>query len=173
MPGLHRSPFAVRTLAQSVVLLIGVAAFGAASTSAQPDQPFDNSSLDGAFALVGVGGSHRAASVGVTQFDGAGGLTRTLLLNEPEATGDGRAVIPISGTGTYTVNADGTGFASILNQLPGGSTVTFTFDFVITDATPRGNGRVAAARTVHMVQREPGLAATLVTFDLTRQIVGR
>jgi len=129
--------------------------------------PFAANSLDGAYALVGVGGDHDAASVGITRFDGNGSLERTLVLNEA-APGGGRTVLSIPGTGAYTVNADGTGWAMVVNQLPDGSTAQFTFDFVITSATRQGVAHAPVGQALHMVQREPGIAATLVTFDLTR-----
>jgi hypothetical protein len=129
---------------------------------------FTNRSLIGAYALVGVGGSHDAASVGVTRFDGNGRASRNLVLNEPDPSGTGRMLVSISATGTYTVNPDGTGTAELLNELPDGTLIPFTFDFVITEARPGAHGPPHLGLALHMVQREPGIAATLVTFDLTR-----
>jgi hypothetical protein len=127
---------------------------------------FTNGSLRGSYALVGVGGAHEAASVGVTRFDGAGSATRNLVLNEPDPSGDGRILLTIPATGTYEVNPDGTGTAEFLNELPDGSITPFTFDFVITEARP-SPGRPHLGLALHMVQREAGIAAKLVTFDLT------
>jgi hypothetical protein len=135
---------------------------------AQPHAGFADESLAGAYALVGVGGANEAASVGVTRFDGAGSLSRTLVLNEAAPGGNGRVIVTIPATGHYTVNPDGTGTATASNKLPDGTTVEFTFDFVITHAERRGAARAPVGLALHMVQREPGIAAKLVTFDLTR-----
>ena len=142
-----------------------------ASATGRPG--FSPASLRGSYALHGVGGPNEAASVGITVFDGAGMATRSLVLNAALPP-DGRQVIPIASTGTYTVNPDGTGTALFENRLPNGSTTTFSFDFVIThalEATSRDSfvwRDALVATEVFMVQREPGIAAQLVTFDLTR-----
>jgi hypothetical protein len=52
--------------------------------------------------------------------------------------------------------------------LPDGSKLPFSFDFVITDAYASVPRRSPLATKLHMVQREPGIAAKLVVFDLTR-----
>lgn len=158
-----------RTLAATIVLVAAVAGGSSAWTSrAQPRRaPFANDSLVGAYALVGVGGANEAASVGITRFDGAGALERTLVLNEAGPAGE-RVVLTIPATGSYRVNEDGTGWAVAVNRLPDGSTAEFTFDFVITRAERHGIAHVPIGLALHMVQREPGLAAKLVRFDLTR-----
>jgi len=134
---------------------------------------FGPASLRGSYALRGMGGPNEAASVGVTRFDGTGRATRSLVLNSALPP-DSRQVIPIASKGTYTVNPDGTGTAIFDNFLPNGSTTTFSFDFVITRAL-EGTSRDSfvwrdslVGTEVFMVQREPGIAAQLVTFDLTR-----
>lgn len=156
----------------AVVALSVAAAFSlarlAGSTSVQRPASFDNRSLQGSYALVGVGGAHEAASVGLTRFDGAGGAVRKLVLNEPDPDGDGRLILTIPASGTYEVNPTGMGTARFVNELPDGSQVPFTFDFVITEAQSRSSGRYLEALALHMVQREPGIAAKLVTFTLTR-----
>ena len=142
-----------------------------ASATGRPG--FSVASLRGSYALHGVGGANEAASVGITVFDGAGTATRSLVLNAALPP-DGRQLIPITSSGTYTVNPDGTGTAAFENALPNGSTTTFSFDFVIThalEATSRDSfvwRDALVATEVFMVQREPGIAAQLVTFDLTR-----
>jgi hypothetical protein len=90
------------------------------------------------------------------------------VLNEPDPSGTGRTLVSISATGTYTVNPDGTGTAELLNKLPDGTLIPFSFDFVITEARRGEHGRPHLGVALHMVQREAGIAATLVTFDLTR-----
>lgn len=134
---------------------------------AQGRADFDAASLSGSYALVGEGGTS-AASVGIVEFDGAGGATRSLTLNEADVGGAGRLIVEITGSGEYAVNADGTGTASFVNDLPDGSQVTFSFDFVITEARPgRAKGALLGTR-LRMLQRESGIAAQLVVFDLSR-----
>ncbi|HSF17522.1 MAG TPA: hypothetical protein VLK65_18405 [Vicinamibacteria bacterium] len=168
---MRRSPVPLRGKLIAFVAL-SAAAFSlarlAGSTSEQRPASFDNRSLQGSYALVGVGGAHDAASVGLTRFDGAGGAIRKLVLNESDPDGDGRLILTIAATGTYEVTPHGMGTARFVNELPDGSQVPFTFDFVITEAQSRGSGRYLEALALHMVQREPGIAAKLVTFTLTR-----
>lgn len=157
-----------RLAAFVAVALLPVAWLGSSADGAGQGERFGNESLRGSYALVGTGGDHDAASVGVTRFDGAGRAWRSLVLNERDPNGDGRVLLTISAEGTYRVNPDGTGVAAFLNELPDGSRVRFTFDFVITEAERGGSGRSHLGVRLHMVQREPGIAATLVVFDLSR-----
>lgn len=150
------------------VLLILVSGFVLSANGPGSRAAFTEASLVGNYALVGIGGANRAASVGITSFDGAGTASRRLVLNEVDPGGDGRILLNIPATGTYTVNPDGTGTAEFLNELPDGQIVPFTFDFVITEARQRGRSVPHIALAIHMVQREPGIAASLVLFDLTR-----
>ena len=154
------------------VVIAGVMLFGASTAAAGARPGFSNASLDGLYALRGTGGDNEAASIGVTIFDGAGKATRSLVLNA--AAPEGREVITITSTGTYSVNPDGTGTALFANSLPDGSSVTFSFDFVIrqaADTVPRRPllwRESLLATEVFLMQREPGIAAQLVTFELTR-----
>src|SRR5690242_282383 len=64
-------------------------------------------SLEGDYAVVnhyGEGGN-LALGIGTEQFDGNGNCQGTLLLNRPTATGT-RELVPLTNTGTYTLNAD-------------------------------------------------------------------
>ena len=159
-------------LSSLAVVAGGVLVFCDLSTAAAGRPGFANASLSGLYALRGTGGANEAASVGVTTFDGAGKATRSLVLNA--AVPEGRAISTITSTGTYSVNADGTGTAVFANTLPDSSTVTFSFDFVIRQVTAAVPGRPLLwresllATDVFLMQREPGLAAQLVTFELTR-----
>lgn len=156
----------------AVALASGIAFFGSSTATATARPGFTNASLKGSYALRGIGGANEAASIGVTVFDGAGTATRSLILNE--ATPEGRDVIAIKSTGMYTVNPDGTGTAVLANTLPDGSSVNFSFDFVITRVTGSASTSSFVWREsllgteVFLMQREPGIAARLVTFELTR-----
>ena len=130
---------------------------------------FTKASLDGQFALVGTGGDHTAASVGIETYDGRGNVTRSLVLNELDADHK-RKVVTINGQGTYHVQPNGMGIATIVNTLPNGSTFTSHLDFVITQATTTttNTSDVKRATALFAILREPGIAAPLVTFTLTR-----
>jgi hypothetical protein len=133
----------------------------------QPQRPFTNASLHGQYALVGTGGNHTAASIGIETYDGEGNLSRTLVLNEPAA-GRNRKGVTITGQGTYRVQPNGMGTATIVNTLPDGSTFTSHLDFVITRATAASPRDEKVATEVFSILQETGIAAPLVTFSLTR-----
>jgi hypothetical protein len=133
----------------------------------QPQRPFTNASLRGQYALVGAGGDHTAASVGIETHDGQGNVTRTLVLNERD-TDHTRKVVTIRGHGTYRVQPNGMGTATIVNTLPNGSTFTSHLDFVITRAIVASPRDEKVATEVFSILRETGIAAPLVTFVLTR-----
>ena len=94
---------------------------------------FSEASLEGGYAFKGA--SHSRAWIGFLVFDGKGNITS----GERSARGGSGEYYPPyeqSITGTYTVNADGTGTASITVEPPyvGGSTVynpVETFDQII------------------------------------------
>jgi hypothetical protein len=114
-----------------------------------------------------AGGNHTAASVGIEIYDGQGNVTRSLVLNEREAD-HARKVVPITGQGTYRVQPNGMGTATIVNTQPDGSTFTSHLDFVITQATTAKTNGEKVATEVFAMLRETGVAASLVTFVLTR-----
>jgi hypothetical protein len=134
-------------------------------------QTYNVRSLQGDYAVVnhyGEGGN-LALGVGTEQFDGSGNCRGTLLLNRPTVTG-ARELVPLTSTGTYTVNADGTGVILLTVTLPDGSTRTGTEDFVIT-RTERLHG-VPVATTIVDEQREPSLvlgSGVFVTQVYTRR----
>jgi hypothetical protein len=133
----------------------------------QSQRPFTLASLHGQYAVVGTGGNHAAASVGIETYDGQGHLTRSLILNEGD-TDHTRKVVRLTGQGTYRVQPNGMGTATIVNTLPDGSTFTSHVDFVITQATTATAQDAKIATAMFTMLRETGIAATLVTFVLTR-----
>jgi hypothetical protein len=138
-----------------------------AGTAAPAPAGFSNASLQGSYALVGIGDSHIAASIGVVTFDGTGKATGSLTLNGP-APDRGRKIVRISSAWAYTVNADGTGTATVIETFPDGTTFTGHHDFVITQAAAGSAGGVKLALDLFSILREPGVAAQLVTFGLRR-----
>ena len=169
MQPITRYDFRVRwpvwQLALMCVLILGL--LPCKQAQGQQQRPFTSASLHGQYALVGTGGNHTAASIGIETYDGQGNVTRTLVLNE-RAADQTRKVVRITGQGTYRVQPNGMGAATIVNTLPDGSTFTSHLDFVITQATivnPRGE---KVASEMFAILRETGIAAPLVTFVLTR-----
>ncbi len=132
---------------------------------------FSVASLKGDYAVVnhyGDGGN-LALGIGTAQFDGTGNLQGTLLLNRPTPTG-ARELVPLTSTGTYTVNADGTGILLLTVTLPDGTTKSATEDFVIAQ-TEEIRGILVATRIVDE-QREPSLVlgnGVFVTQSYTRR----
>ena len=133
---------------------------------AQQQTDFNAASLSGTYALVGTGGAHETASIGIETYDGQGNMTRSLILNEPGPE-QNRHIITITGEGIYSVQANGMGTTIIINTLPDGTTFFSHLDFVITQATTSSNGAKAATEVFAML-RETGIAAPLVTFVLRR-----
>jgi hypothetical protein len=148
------------------LILLLLAATGIAQVQAAD---FDNASLQGRYALVGLGGDHAAASIGITHFDGRGNLQRTLILNAPDsASAQTRKIVPITSTGTYEITASGIGTAQLTNTLPDGSTFSVHLDFVVRQAEANETGGKLQALEIYSMEREPGIAAQLVTFSLHR-----
>jgi hypothetical protein len=88
-------------------------------------------SIRGDYAVVNHYGANLALGVGTVHFDGTGTLSGSLLLNKPASTG-ARELVPLTLTGTYSVNGDGTGTIFFTVTLPDSSIKTATEDFVIT-----------------------------------------
>ena len=114
------------TIAAAITL-----ALGAASTAKAVDRGCSNSSLNGTYGFTSTGvvvsppeNAGQDTEVGTQTFDGQGGTTATAMLS---ANGN---IIPVSITGTYTVNSDCTG-TQTLNIPQFG--VTIHVFFVITD----------------------------------------
>ena len=119
----------------------------ATDVRAQQQTGFTAASLSGTYALVGTGGAHETASIGIETYDGQGNMTRSLVLNE-RGSAQNRHIITITGQGTYSVQTNGMGSTIILNTLPDGTTFSSHLDFVITQATTSANGVKAATEVL-------------------------
>jgi hypothetical protein len=147
---------------------IGIAAVSLllAAATASAATRFRESSLVGTFAAVGTGDDNVSVSVGTVTYDGAGNITRTILVNAPDGNG-GRRLITFDAVGTYEVNPDGTGVIHITNRIGTGAVTENTFDFVIQESVPNGRGGQRRATRLYGVQREPGTTVNLVTSSET------
>lgn len=164
--------FASKAVAIGVLWLIPILSHGQNTISMESAEFFPTfhlGSLEGDYAVVNHYGANLALGIGVEHFDGNGQLRGTLLLNRPTATGT-RQLVPLTSTGTYTVNEDGTGTMVLAVTLPDGTIKTATEDFVITRAVWI-RGRIVAVEIVDE-QREPSLVlgnGVFVTQTYTRR----
>ncbi len=164
----RRNSFLVLAATISVVLVtvIGVARWGANDT-ARAQAPFSNATLKGTYAFVTAGGSPTEAAYGLIVADGNGNITSgKLTLNVPRSVlvpgAAGRTTVPATVTsGSYTVNADGTGSASATASIPG-QILTRNFDTTIVELDG------AVAKEVALGQIEPTLGGGLGYYALKR-----
>ena len=117
-----------------------------APSSAATQPPFTVASIVGTFAWthIGHGGQFPGAGLGVLTFDGAGRFSGTVTLNLPGEDFTNR--IPdfrSSFSGSYTLNADGTGTSTTRFTLPGGSSQETSSHFVVTKAVVRSGRKIA------------------------------
>ena len=117
------------------VFLIGIAVWVPLRSMRVAAQS-SGSGLKGSFgftatAQYALSNPNPVAVLGVITFDGAGNLTgnQTIASSDLSATATTVQTQTVPFTGTYSVNADGTG--SLTTQIPGGGTNTVSF--VITD----------------------------------------
>src|SRR5215470_13982252 len=149
------------------VLNICVAQFAIADE----DGTFTIASLQGSYAYVN--NNSGVASFGPIIFDGKGGLTLKEKVNLPcsgpsPVLGCARGIVDLTGSGTYTVNPDGTGVATItFKDSSNGSIIgPDTFDFMISETTKKG--RTLLATQVFAADQSGGLAGQLVAPTWTR-----
>lgn len=124
---------------------------------------FTNASLQGTYIYTNSTGD--VASFGPMVFDGKGGVTLTLEINLPCETPSAycsRRVLDTNGSGTYSVEPDGTGSANV--NL---STGTIIYSFVISEAMQTPQGTVATE--VFAVGQTGGLAGQIVSPVWTRR----
>jgi len=137
------------------VLLGGLCLLSLGALHPVPAQgTFTTASLHGTYAYVN--NTADVGSLGLIIFDGKGALTTDIKVNLSDGMG-GRTVVPDSGPGTYTVDAAGTGVATI--EFSTGAT---TYDFVITRVARKGQDDRGLATEVFAVARTGGLAGQLI-----------
>ena len=149
-----------------VLVVLGICA--TPFVRADDDGPFTMASLRGSYAYVNNNGG--VASFGPMRFDGQGGLTLKDRVNLPcsePAPSCARVITDLTGDGTYTVNPDGTGTATITFTLSDGTVFsTDTFDLMISETTKKG--KTLLATQVFAASQAGGLAGQLVAPTWTR-----
>lgn len=108
---------------------------------------FSNASLHGAYAVsrIGYGGHSQSAAVGVYRFDGNGRWSGTIVANVPGPVFAARAQLRGTFEGTYSVDANGSGYGSTRGTatLENGATQEFTTILLIIRAEEAGGIKVA------------------------------
>ena len=125
---------------------------------------FTNGSLQGRYAYINNTGD--VASLGPISFNGHGGLNLQLVTNTPcesPAPGCSRGIGGFDVSGTYSVQSDGTGVATINFPQPTGPV---TYDFVIVEAGKGGSYPLAIE--IFAAGRSGGLAGQLIAPTWTR-----
>ena len=117
-------------------------------------QDYSLASLSGDYGVVGNYAAHVASVLGVVSFDGLGTFTGSTTANEPGPNGS-RTIVKVTLSGTYSVNADGTGTMSVTVTLPNGATSNVTEDFLVTSAEFR-NGMLLAT-SIFDAQEQPSV----------------
>ncbi len=163
------------SLALSGILLSELLCIGQTALAAQPElqdnhkgesRPYTLASVEGDYGIVGNYAGGIAGLLGISKTDREGNVEGSAVVNIPGAN-DTRQVVPITWTGTETVNEDGMGTVELLVVLPN-STQQVTMDLVITKAVVIGG--VKKAIEMRTMQHQPsGLTGQFVTDVLTRR----
>ena len=132
-----------------------------------PEGGFSVASLSGSYASSGKADGFLSRSIGVTTFDGKGGVKRFVSINARD--GSGRKIILLTSVGTYTIDSSGLGTIFLENTLAGGVKTLVTYDFVIAKSSRGGTKGALQADEVTGIQREAGITASLVEEYWTRR----
>jgi hypothetical protein len=155
----------------AVVLLVSTATIPALSQAPRDNDKTSSqgkytlASVCGDYGIVATYGANVARALGTQTVDGHGKLTGSAIVNQP-GPNNTRTIVSIGLTGTYTVNADGTGQMIVTVALPGGGTATVTEDFVITKTKVKDG--VAIATEIQDAQEVPSAVideSSLVTHS--------
>ncbi len=129
-------------------------------------RPYTLASIEGDYGIVGSYAGGIAGLLGVSKTDKRGNVEGSAVVNIPGPK-DTRQIVPITWTGTETVNENGTGTVELSIILPN-STQQVTMDIVITKAVVIDD--VKKATELRTMQRQPsGLTGQFVTDVLTRR----
>ena len=164
-----------RFMSALVLLMAGLSSAAVAQaqhpSGANRTAPYTLRSLEGTYAVVGTFGNHVAQSQDVWTFDGKGNCSAVALLNEPDPNGQ-RVLVPITISGTYTVDPNGTGVLVLTVTLSNDGTIALTEDVLITRAKVT-DGQKVATEYVGMLRELAvgvgGAEGTFATFVATRR----
>jgi hypothetical protein len=114
---------------------------------------YTNASFKGTYGFSIFFGAKVVTGVGVATPDGKGNITGQQTLNLSGT------VIPHTFFGTYIINPDGTGSASLTFVIPDGSRQQANFDYVVLEADETKSGMLI--RQLQGFSIQPGLGGTL------------
>lgn len=156
----------------TLLTLVGLAALfvwaSPAEAGRRGEQGFSLRSLSGSYASSGRAGGYLSRSVGVTLFDGQGGVRRVVTINTSDGNG-GRKLLHLISTGSYSITPEGLGTIQVSNEFDTGTTSEVTYDFVISKSSQAGERSMPLAEEITGIQREPGQTASLVEEYWTRR----
>jgi hypothetical protein len=118
----------------SVVLLAAMPLVASAQDDherSQSKHQYSLASICGDYAAIATYGANIARALGTESFDGKGNLTGSAIANQPGPNST-RSLSSIGISGSYSMNADGTGKMVLGIALPDGTSANVTEDFVIT-----------------------------------------
>jgi hypothetical protein len=150
-------------LAGSAFVLTAGMGHGALAQTAETDQGFNTASLQGTY--IYVNSNSDVASFGAVTFNGNGEVNMDLEISLPCADPSpncSRNVVDSVGSGTYSVEPDGTGLATV-----GLSTGEAAYSFIISEFTMIGGQPVATK--ISAVGRTGGLAGQVIAPTWTRR----
>lgn len=153
----------------SACWLIAALSFLANAAHAQAAEGFTNASLKGDYATVNIGrgGYLPQAGVSVARYDGQGGFAGVTIQNIPGPGNRGRVFLKTTFTGSYAIDADGTGRGAITTDLPDGSKHQVNIVLVITEAETVDGVKVAKEFSFVHENLAPG-TGNLFTLTSTR-----
>jgi hypothetical protein len=132
---------------------------------------FSQASLKGtyAFTSIGRGGDAPCAAIGVITFDGNGNISGSSTTNLPGRTFQERLQVKAKLQGTYTVDADESGFGScsVKSLLPDNSIQETGYRFMINQVEAVGGAKVAQLVTLIQDKLDP-VTGSLNTLTATR-----
>jgi hypothetical protein len=121
---------------------------------------YSNSSFKGTYGFSVVVGANVAIGLSLATFDGRGNFKGTQKLNVSGA------IVTSPIYGTYTINPDGTGTATVTFGEPGGGTTQSGIDLVILEAKSSGSRKLATELQGVLSNPGPGGGLGLAHFKL-------
>ena len=112
---------------------------------------FSLGTVCGDYGAIATYGPNVARALGFEVMDGHGKISGAATVNQPGPNDTTRSISKIGISGTYTVDADGSGSMNLVIALPGGGSGNVTEDFVITK-TKLINGVLIATEIEDMQQ---------------------
>jgi hypothetical protein len=121
---------------------------------------YSNASFKGTYGFSAIYGANAAIGLGIAVSDGRGNFKAT------QTTNMGGQVIKSEISGTYVINPDGTGSATVSFNNPDGTMQKGNFFYVVLVAKETNSGKLATELQGMAVEPGPGGALGLTHFKL-------